>query len=324
MLHYYPLVMLLSRFVGISILCLVAGATESPGRRNVTIDDHLGDEMTHAVPMYTPSDSWVNQGNILPQPWPVMWPNASLAHNQTWHAPNLLVGSQTVNFDFTGISIYVYCIAASMPAGTVFNSLAGYKFSIDGVPVGQYKTSADKTLGYDVLVYANTTLENVAHNFSITVDSGFSVLLIFDRAVYTIITDSANTLTSTRTSTTNLLASSQPTYTATSSPPSSVAAPDEANASKPPRITGLIVGATLAGLAAFILIGTLIYHRWWKVNRSGQQLISQQWRRSRFLLYPKSWPPASSRHADDEKVDRTPIQSPVRGSANTRSQSSLV
>lgn len=75
-----------------------------------------------------------------------------------------------------------------MPAGTVFNSLAGYKFSIDGVPVGQYKTSADKTLGYDVLVYANTTLENVAHNFSITVDSGFSVLLIFDRAVYTIIT----------------------------------------------------------------------------------------------------------------------------------------
>ncbi|KAF7430949.1 hypothetical protein PC9H_006664 [Pleurotus ostreatus] len=211
-----------------------------------------------------------------------------------------------------------------MLPGLVSNSLAGYKFSIDGVPVGQYKPGADKTLGYDVLVYANTTLENVAHNFTITVDLGFSVLLIFDRAVYTIITDSANTLTSTRTSTTDLLTSSQPTYTATSSPPSSVAAPDEANPSKPPRITALIVGATLAGIAAFILIGTLIYHRWWKVKRSGQQLISQQWRRSRFLLYPKSWPPASSGHADFEKVDQTPIQSPVRGSANTRSQGSLV
>lgn len=99
MLQYYPSAMLLSRLVGISIVCLVAGATKSPTRRNVTIDDHFGDEMTHALPTYIPSDKWDREGT---QPWVVTPPNASLAHDGTWHAPKLKAGMKTVNFSFTG------------------------------------------------------------------------------------------------------------------------------------------------------------------------------------------------------------------------------
>ncbi|KAF4569617.1 hypothetical protein EYR40_008595 [Pleurotus pulmonarius] len=305
--------MLLSRLVGILTVCLVAGATKPPSRRNVTIDDHFGDEMTHAVPVYTPSDKWDHEGS---HPWALTPPNASLAYNETWHAPNLKAGTKAVSFGFTGVAIYVYCIVFRIqPSLLGANSLASYKFSIDGVPVGRYKPSLEEKGGYDynVLVYANTTLEDVAHNFSITADSLIQILPIFDYAIYTITTNSSMAPPYTSTSATDPPVSLKATSTASFN--TSTVTPEEANASESHQNTGPIVGATLAGLSAFVLMGTVIYHRR-KKSGSRQQLPSQQWRRSRFLRHTESWPPAPKRHADDGKVDCTPIHSPVRDLAD--------
>ncbi|KDQ26534.1 hypothetical protein PLEOSDRAFT_1043589 [Pleurotus ostreatus PC15] len=181
--------MLLSRILGILILCSQTTATKNSSRRNVTIDDQFGDEMTQVVPTYMPPNRWNKGGMNLPAAV-LARPNASLAHGKTWHDSTHLVGgpTTTVNFGFTGVSIYVYCIIVNMPPGPSFNTFANYKFSMDGNIVGEYTHEAERTPDYlyNTPVYVNTSLDNAYHNFSIIMDSTKrSVLILFDYAVYT-------------------------------------------------------------------------------------------------------------------------------------------
>lgn len=84
-------VMLLPSFLS------VAGATVNAALRNVTIDDHFGDAMTHVVPSYIPPDEWSLSGGSAR-------PIASLAHDETWHDVTYHPGNapHKASFSFTG------------------------------------------------------------------------------------------------------------------------------------------------------------------------------------------------------------------------------
>ncbi|KDQ26579.1 hypothetical protein PLEOSDRAFT_1105483 [Pleurotus ostreatus PC15] len=157
--------------------------------KNVTIDDRFGDELTHIVPTFTPVDGWWlgsagGTGGFAK-------PSASLAYNKTWLDSTHKVGEveRMVNFGFTGVSLYVYCIIANSQD---FPTFADYKFLMDGELVGTYTHYAEKPFGYlyNTPVYVNRTLKNEFHNFTIVVDSiEQPVLLLFDYAIYTATSD---------------------------------------------------------------------------------------------------------------------------------------
>ncbi|KDQ26562.1 hypothetical protein PLEOSDRAFT_1113117 [Pleurotus ostreatus PC15] len=119
-------------------------------------------------------------------------PDPSLTYNRTWHDATQHAGdlTKTVNFNFTGPSLYVYCIIANTPPGRSFDTSAHYNFFLDGKFVGTYihDPQAIPDYFYDSLVYVNTTMENEHHSFSIILDAREKpVLMLFDYAVYTTI-----------------------------------------------------------------------------------------------------------------------------------------
>lgn len=68
------------------------------------------------------------------------------------------------------------------------DAFADYKFFLEEDLVGIYRHDAEKIPDYfySVPVYANVTLENKTHNFSIVAEStGKAVLILFDYATYT-------------------------------------------------------------------------------------------------------------------------------------------
>lgn len=91
------LLMLIARILFLSFMTMAGTAgTAVGGLRNVTIDDGGGDETTHIVPTYLPPERWSSGGHAMP--------NASLAHNRTWHDATVHPGERPLNisFSFTG------------------------------------------------------------------------------------------------------------------------------------------------------------------------------------------------------------------------------
>ncbi|KAF4569597.1 hypothetical protein EYR40_008575 [Pleurotus pulmonarius] len=215
-------------------LCLlaVAGPTEVAGQRNVTIDDEYGDEVTHVVPAFTPLGGWSLKGGTTA----LAKPDASLANNGTWHDATQHAGdlTKTVNFNFTGISLYVYCIIANTPPGPSFDAFANYNFFLDGKFVGKYTHDAEMIPDYvNTLVYINTTMENGFHSFSIALDASEKpVLMLFDYATYTTIDQTSPTL----------------------NPTDSLQATD-----KPASNAGVVIGNTLGAVALAFSMAAMIF-----------------------------------------------------------------
>ncbi|KAF4592907.1 hypothetical protein EYR40_008591 [Pleurotus pulmonarius] len=206
------------------------------GRRNITIDDQFGDERTHVVPTFMPTDDWIiggTGGSVMPC--------RSLAYKGTWHDTTHRVGTPatSVSFGFTGECLYVYCIIANLERGSELYAFADYKFVVDGELVGRYTRVPEETnvplYFINTLVYANTSMENRFHNFSIVLDSTVQpVLLLFDYAVYTIVEeDGANTTA-----------------------PSSSTTPDVAD-TRSKSSSAVVVGSTLGAVAILFCAGLL-------------------------------------------------------------------
>ncbi|KAL4266467.1 hypothetical protein AB1N83_003327 [Pleurotus pulmonarius] len=226
--------------------------------RNVTIDDQFGDELSRVRPTYAPTLGWTSGGEGAVKL------NTSLVHNGTWHDTTLYPGGEPkrVNFTFTGISLYVYCIIANTPAGPpFFEADADYKFLIDGELVGRYRHEAELNnpdYSYNTPVYVNTTLQNRLHNFTLLVDSPANpILLLFDYAVYTTTDEDIVHSSATESST----ALNQPTET-----------PGQAVSSRTQVNVGVIVGPVIGGLSVIIIIFAALFFRRRRTARNAQTL----------------------------------------------------
>lgn len=144
-------------FTLFSLLCctflgLVAGRSA-----NVTVDDSGVDPISNEALVYSPG--WHNgnkESNCKHCP--------SSAYNETWHAvppgQNSGQGSQTVSFKFNGSAIYVIGIL------TTSSNTADLSFTIDGQPVGNYKSPSVKSDQYNYTLYANSSITAGNHSFS--------------------------------------------------------------------------------------------------------------------------------------------------------------
>ncbi|KAG9224108.1 hypothetical protein CCMSSC00406_0006776 [Pleurotus cornucopiae] len=240
--------LLLAKLAAASVLfCFLAGGATVAALRNVTIDDQFGDELSRVRPTYSPTLGWTSGGAGAVKL------DTSLVHNGTWHDTTLYPGGEPkrVNFTFTGISLYVYCIIANTPPGPpFFDADADYKFLIDGELVGRYTHEAELNIPdyfYNTPVYVNTTLQNKAHNFTLLVDSPAKpVLLLFDYAVYT---SDEDTVQSSATESSTAL--NQPTET----PGQSVSSRTQVN-------VGVIVGPVIGGLSLItVILAALLFRR---------------------------------------------------------------
>ncbi|KDQ26561.1 hypothetical protein PLEOSDRAFT_159520 [Pleurotus ostreatus PC15] len=241
--------MFITKLLGICFLCfLAAGRTVARKQRNVTIDDKYGDESTGIVPTYLPSHAWSSG----PREDLSAKPNVSIAYNGTWHDSTHWVNNTEaiVNFGFTGVAIYVYCIIANAPP-PLFDAFADYNFLLDGDFVGEYRHDVEREPDYlyNVPVYVNTTMQNMFHNFSIVVNSTEkAVLLLFDYATYTVVEEEPVVpSTSARTAAPTIY-----------SPPPLADQPTNNTAANVEVIVQ--VGAALGVLAFFILVGAFIFH----------------------------------------------------------------
>ncbi|KAJ8695337.1 hypothetical protein PTI98_007942 [Pleurotus ostreatus] len=238
--------MFILQSVGLFRLCFLvaAGVVASKARRNVTIDDLYGDDLTHIAPTYLPSGRWKLGGAVG-----LAKLNATLVHNQTWHDAIHKVKDEptTVNFGFTGVAIYVYCVIPNRPSGSLTNAFADYKFFIDGNLVGRYIHLAENgpAYFYNSSVYVNTTMDNAFHNFSIVVDStDKTVSLLFDYAIYTTMGKVPSGTSTTMLASTNT--NPQPTNTL-----------KDASASS--HGVAVRLGAALGVFAWFVLTGAIAY-----------------------------------------------------------------
>ncbi|KAF4592953.1 hypothetical protein EYR38_008659 [Pleurotus pulmonarius] len=295
----------------ILFLCFMtmAGAT-AEGLRNVTIDDRYGDEITLTVPTYLPPDAWSSRGNAQP--------NASLAYNRTWHdtTSHPEHAANNVTFNFTGVSLFVYCIIANTPphSSQIFDAFANYTFFLDGELVGGYKHDVEQTeiFFYNVPVYVNQTMENKFHSFSIVPYSKEKpVLLLFDYAIYT---KCEGRCVNASPSSQIPMHSSTPANS-TDALPSTL--PSQANTSEHHSSVWIIVAVTLAGAAVFILSGSFLFYRFRQANRATRR-EAKLWRQSRFIVQSKPRPTS-------ETQGRGEIAEKLKGySADTQTAASAV
>ncbi|KAH0826889.1 hypothetical protein J3R83DRAFT_4435, partial [Lanmaoa asiatica] len=221
--------------------------------QNVTVDDAV---LTGAVvPQYLPSNSAWNIGNncsvcrVQPDP--------SEAYNGTWHDTTFSPGtavSQAVEFTFTGNALYIFFILANTVPNA--STLTDINFYMDAVAVGTFvhtpSTSTD--FQYNAPVYVNESLAFGQHSITIQpVNSGNAVIMLFDYLVYT---------TDTNSTTTSSSVSSSASATSSSSPsPTSPGTQGGASGQN----TAAIVGGTLGGVAALVLvIASLLCYRRYK------------------------------------------------------------
>ncbi|KAH8104029.1 hypothetical protein BXZ70DRAFT_1062554 [Cristinia sonorae] len=148
---------------------------------NRTIDDQYGDEVTGQQVAY--SGMW-NQGNDCT--WCAYHPNASLAHNGTWH-DGLYVPSHddpllTFSFSFNGTAVYIFNILTRLTQTNV-------GITLDGKFMQNYtkfqNVSVFEQYQYNVPIFAMDGIPFGEH--TVTVTSGGSVddLILFDYAIYT-------------------------------------------------------------------------------------------------------------------------------------------
>ncbi|EPT00125.1 hypothetical protein FOMPIDRAFT_90766 [Fomitopsis schrenkii] len=161
------------------------------------IDDTYGDSVTGAQPSYSSdgADCW-NKGPGCSAC--TLQPQASQAHNGTWHdttsdvCNNALSNNGTaghsVTFSFNGTSLNVYCITVT--SGPTLRDTT-ISFSLDGQTQSQFTSSTNNgntyEYQYNVQVFSVSSLSNTQHTFTMTAGQGSSAsTLLFDYATYDI------------------------------------------------------------------------------------------------------------------------------------------
>ncbi len=162
---------------------------------NRTIDD-AGDEVTHQMPVYTPSNGWVEGASCNGC-------DISAAHgvdlgrpfNHTWHDTTVHPNdpAHTIALNFTGSAVYVFNMLANR-LGSETTTETHITFFIDDEKVGQYDHMPDDTpeFYYQVPVYTNSSLPYGEHSLKIVADGKQLSLVLFDYVKYTTKADNSS------------------------------------------------------------------------------------------------------------------------------------
>ena len=164
---------------------------------NRTIDDKYGDEVTHQVPIYTPSRGWtegsgcngcgINVASGVDPHGPF---------NGTWHDTTVHLHDppHTIALNFTGSAVYVFNMIANSVAQV--STETHITFFIDQEKVGQFDHTPDNTAAfhYQVPVYTNTSLPYGEHTLEIVADGTQLSLVLFDYVMYTTKVDNSSVL----------------------------------------------------------------------------------------------------------------------------------
>jgi len=160
---------------------------------NVTIDDSVGDPLTGASIIYTPSDAW-NSGPAACNKC-LVHPDVKKLESGTWHASTFSVNVTgnlhpnvplSASVQFNGSAVYVFC--ALSRSSTAPDGDSDMAFYIDGVQAGSFTQRAIGSAGFDyrVPVYANTALTPGNHTIEVQNGqrNGNQSLMILDSIVY--------------------------------------------------------------------------------------------------------------------------------------------
>ncbi|KAI9068463.1 hypothetical protein FKP32DRAFT_1672189 [Trametes sanguinea] len=224
--------------------------------RTVAIDDTYGDEVTGVLPVYSPPADWTRekpcgQGDVCP-----VDPDPSIVRNGTWHdsvGTSASTPPRTIDLEFKGSSISVYCITSEADADVV--AISNMTFELDGQEAGQFyhdvtgqrDASGTFVIHYNVEVFTATIPDG---NHTLRISSVGRSRTLFDYALYTTHSDlgEANTPSSPQASSTDGQG-----MTITS------AAKGDASSSTPNGHLSTIIGATVAGVVALVALGMLTF-----------------------------------------------------------------
>ncbi|KAJ4473068.1 hypothetical protein J3R30DRAFT_3296771, partial [Lentinula aciculospora] len=131
------------------------------------IDDEDGDPVTGFFPIFSPSTGWT-QGSICTDC--AFRPDPSIAFNGTWSDTTHYVfdPARTVQFNFTGTSLDVYCIIPN-PSDPVLTSLYNLTFSLDGQSLQQsftHRSDLSDNFIYNSSVLSLEGLASAPHSFT--------------------------------------------------------------------------------------------------------------------------------------------------------------
>ncbi|KAL0580482.1 hypothetical protein V5O48_001552 [Marasmius crinis-equi] len=164
----------------LSVLSVVCGAD----LQQAIIDDESGDSVTKALVNYT--GGW-GQGSLCNNC--NLKPDTSKAYMGTWHDTTHFAGNATsgVNFEFTGVSLEVFCILPPKDALAILNY--SLTFVLDGKEVGTPFIRTPENLTseyqYNVSVVALQNLTSTKHSFTMELASkDLDTVALFDYAVY--------------------------------------------------------------------------------------------------------------------------------------------
>ncbi|KAI0756222.1 hypothetical protein C8Q80DRAFT_16007 [Daedaleopsis nitida] len=215
---------------------------------NRTIDDELGDSATGAQPSYLPKGKW-NQGtecsgcHIGPS-----MVDTRQVFDGTWHDSTYDVGGpdHDILATFVGTAVYVYFIVPNTipQTTTVMNTSFFLDDTFDGLFTHEPSTGSD--IAYRVPVYTKDQLPNQQHTLLMRATGTNTSLILFDYLVYTVEETEASITPSTTSTSPGSTAHSSTTPSVDSASPVPVAA---------------IVGGTLGGMCAIILIAAIFVIR---------------------------------------------------------------
>ncbi|KAL5512910.1 hypothetical protein ACEPAH_3308 [Sanghuangporus vaninii] len=242
---------------------------------NVKVDDEHGDEITGALPAYSPPTAW-NSGEACSDC--AVKPDPSQAYEGTWHISTRKLGntSFTIEINVTGTAVYAYFILSNYVQGVPVKTNMSFLMDWNVVGAFEYDPGTSPDFVYNALGYSVTDLANTAHTFVINsvVDGPDDSVILFDRLIYTAEEDSitsslaspgltkSSSISSTEflqnmsPSETGLptLSAPQSTNTSTSTPASSNPAPT-ISSSKPSQVA--VVGGSVAGGVAVLLVAAI-------------------------------------------------------------------
>ncbi|KIP01711.1 hypothetical protein PHLGIDRAFT_337342 [Phlebiopsis gigantea 11061_1 CR5-6] len=173
----------MARFVPLLVLSWLS-LTAAGGSVNVTWDDGGLDPVSGATWTYMPADQW-DFGPTCTACSAKL--DATLLHNKTWHDATYQDSLQHVQIDFVGTAFYLYGVLSDF--NDTISSIANYSYFMDGDLVGTFtrSPSGQPIFLYDFLLYANSSMPNGSHQFSVQNgkpgDSRPSLVLL-DYAIY--------------------------------------------------------------------------------------------------------------------------------------------
>ncbi|TCD69085.1 hypothetical protein EIP91_008983 [Steccherinum ochraceum] len=296
-----------SKTLQVLAICVVWAGVVGGEFVNVTIDDQYGDATTGQQVTYAPPQLWT-QGNGCGGC--AARPNATLAHNNTWHdglfAPSQESDPLSFSFSFNGTAVYIYNI---IPRDT----LAVANVTLDGQFVTTFNRTEDVSVldqyVYNVPVFSTDNIAYGLHTITVTTTGQRDSLMLFDYALYTTNTSASDVL-----------------------PPATPSSPSaSANVSHHKTNVGAIVGGVVGGVALVIIcLGAWVF-----LHRSKPKHMSQNTSPVPFSVAPdppvsprsvlsmEKSSPAASTFPSDHLTESDPASSTVDGGSSIALQQQL-